>query len=83
MVRLLMECCLMKTAGDRRSCIAASATMIAVVLLAFALSFLKGPASRCENAGGYMLVGPGGETSCIGSHTFVPLEGFDGSRKPN
>jgi hypothetical protein len=57
--------------------------MIAVLLLAFALSGLKGPASVCEGAGGQMLVGPGGETSCVDSRTFVPLEGYDGSVKSN
>lgn len=51
--------------------------MIAVVLLAFALSGIKGPASRCEGAGGQMLVGPGGETACFDGHTFLPIEGFE------
>ena len=62
---------------DRQSFLAASAVMIAVVLLAFALSGLKGPASRCEGAGGQMLVGPGGETACVNGQTFLPLEGFE------
>jgi hypothetical protein len=63
--------------GDRRSFLAASAVMIAVVLLAFALSGIKGPASRCEGAGGQMLVGPGGETACFDGRTFLPIEGFE------
>lgn len=68
---------------DGKSILAASAVMIAVVLLAFALSGLKGPASRCEGAGGLMLVGPGGETACVDGRTFLPLEGFDeGSKSP-
>ena len=56
---------------------------ISVVLLGFALWQTDGPASSCEDAGGRMLVGPGGETSCVSSRTFVPLEGYDGSGKPN
>ena len=67
----------MKTATGRRAILAASAVMIAVVLLAFALSGLTGPASRCEGAGGQMLVGPGGETACFDGRTFLPIEGFD------
>lgn len=69
-------------AVDRRSFLPASALMIAVVLLAFVLSGIKGPASICEGAGGHMLVGPGGETSCVGSRTFVPLEGYEEGVKP-
>jgi len=68
-----------KSAVARKSFLAAC-LMIAVVLLAFALSGLRGPASRCEDAGGQMLVGPGGETACVSARTFLPLEGFDGSR---
>ena len=56
--------------------------MIPIVLLAFALSGLKGPASRCEDAGGQMLVGPGGETACVSGRTFLPLEGFDEGGEP-
>ena len=67
---------------DRKSSLAASVVMIAVVLLAFALSGLRGPVSRCEGAGGQMLVGPGGETACVNSQTFLPLEGFDAELKP-
>lgn len=65
---------------ERKSVLAASAVMISIVLLAFALSGLKGPASRCEGAGGQMLVGPGGETACVRGSTFLPLEGFDAGR---
>jgi len=43
------------------------------------LSGLKGPFSRCVNYGGQMLVGPGGETSCINGRTFLPVEGFEAS----
>ena len=73
----------MQTATGAKSFLAAAAIMIAVVLLAFALSIVKGPASLCEDAGGTMLVGPGGETSCVSNRTFVPLEGFDGSGRSN
>ena len=55
----------------------------ALVLLGIALWHTDGPASQCEDAGGTMLVGPGGETSCVSNRTFVPLEGFDGSRRAN
>jgi hypothetical protein len=57
--------------------------ILALVLLGFAMWHTDGPASQCEDAGGQMLVGPGGETSCVSNKTFVPLEGFDGSGKPN
>jgi len=73
----------MQTATGAKSFLAEAAIMIAVVLLAFALSNVKGPASLCEDAGGTMLVGPGGETSCVSNRTFVPLEGFDGSGRAN
>ena len=69
----------MKIAVDLKSFLAAC-IMFAVILLAFALSGLEGPASRCENAGGQMLVGPGGETACVSARTFLPLEGIDAGR---
>ncbi len=56
---------------------------IAMGLFVFALWHSDGPMSRCEGAGGQMLVGPGGETSCFNNQTFVPLEGFDASGKAN
>lgn len=68
---------------DKKSLTLGLGLVVAVVLLGFALWHSDGPASRCENAGGHMLVGPGGETSCVSSQTFVPLEGFDGSGKTN
>ena len=55
----------------------------AIVLMGIALWHTDGPASQCEDAGGQMLVGPGGETSCVSNRTFVPLESFDGSGKAN
>ena len=55
----------------------AATVMFAVILLAFALSGLTGPASRCEGVGGQMLVGPGGETSCVSNKNFLPLDGFE------
>jgi len=73
----------MKSSVDVKSFLVASAMMIAVVLFGFALWHSDGPMSRCEGAGGQMLVGPGGETSCIDGKTFVPMEHFVGSGKAN
>lgn len=56
--------------------------LVAVVLFGLALWHSDGPMSRCEDAGGQMFVGPGGETSCVSSTTFVPLDGFDGHETP-
>lgn len=50
---------------------------VAALILGIALWPSGGPASRCEDAGGQILVGPGGETSCIDGRTFLPLESFE------
>ncbi len=68
---------------DKKAVTFGLGVLLGVVLLGFALWHSDGPMTRCEDAGGQMLVGPGGETSCVSSKTFVPLEGFDGSEKPN
>lgn len=47
-----------------------------MALLVAAFSHFDGPAARCEGRGGHMLVGPGGETSCISPQTFLPVEAF-------
>ena len=67
--------------GAKGTSFLAACVMISVVLLAFAFSGLKGPASRCEGAGGQMLVGPGGETACFDSQTFLPMEEFEEEAK--
>ncbi len=59
---------------DRNALMMAAAMAAAVLALLYAMTSVDGPASRCEGAGGQMLVGPGGETSCVDSRTFVPLE---------
>lgn len=48
----------------------------ATALLVAAFNHFDGPVASCEAIGGHMLVGPGGETSCINPHTFLPLEAF-------
>ena len=47
-----------------------------MALLVAAFSHFDGPAARCEGLGGHMLVGPGGETSCISPQTFLPVKAF-------
>ena len=55
----------------------------AVMLLGFALWHTDGPMSQCEDAGGQMLVGLDGETSCIDGKSFVPMETYGQSGKSN
>lgn len=61
---------------DRKTGTVLLAVSVAVALLCFTVRPTDGPATRCADAGGQMLVGPGGETSCIDRRTFLPLEGF-------
>ena len=44
--------------------------------LVLAFSHTEGPATKCERVGGQMLIGPGGETSCINPRTFLPMETY-------
>lgn len=46
-------------------------------LLILAASQAGGPSSRCEEAGGHYMVGPGGESACVDRRTFLPMDGFD------
>ncbi len=48
----------------------------AVAGLVIAFSHIEGPATKCEQVGGQMLIGPGGETSCINPRTFLPVEAY-------
>ena len=57
-----------------------NAVLIALVVgvttafLVAAFHHIEGPVEQCEAVGGHMLVGPGGETSCVNPHTFLPIE---------
>ena len=65
---------------DKKAIFFGLGVAVAVALLSIMIWRTDGPATLCEGAGGQMLVGPGGETACISGQTFLPLEGFDGSR---
>ena len=55
----------------RAACTLAVICLVTIGLLAL-LDGIEGPASRCEGVGGLYMVGPGGETSCVDRHTFLP-----------
>ena len=66
-----------------------NAVLIALVVAATTVFFvaafhhIEGPVERCEAIGGNMLVGPGGETSCVNPHTFLPIETPSGETPSN
>ena len=68
---------MLKKPMDRNALIIAAGMASVILAMTVALSRLDGPASRCEGAGGQMLVGPGGETVCVDERNFLPLEGFE------
>ena len=62
---------------NARNAILAVALIFAAVAGLAMLNTLGGPASRCLDYGGQLLVGPGGETSCVNKGTFLPIEGYN------
>lgn len=58
----------------------ASVTVVAVTAFIL-LGRLGGPSTRCAKFGGQLMVGPGGETTCISGRTFLPIEGYSTSSR--
>lgn len=56
------------------------AVALAIAVLVVGFMHIDGPVARCEAAGGQMLVGPGGETSCVNPRTFLPMDSLPGGK---
>ncbi len=67
----------------RNAVLIALVTAVATSLLVAAFHHIEGPVERCEAIGGHMLVGPGGETSCVNPNTFLPIETHSAEAKGN
>ncbi|MEM8744903.1 MAG: hypothetical protein AAGF14_09740 [Pseudomonadota bacterium] len=67
----------------RNAVLIALVTVFATSLLVAAFHHIEGPVERCEASGGHMLVGPGGETSCVNPSTFLPIETYSADAKGN